>query len=556
VELDADLMITLTNVDGVFSSCPGQFSSQGDPPKLLHTFNPDDPMTEALEYAIDLRVGRGGMAAKVDAATFALNHGVPSVICNGHEPDILQKVVSGKAVGTFFTKAHQQQAAPFVRAMAAKEAGRVLSSIQSMQRKKILEAISEGIKGRELAILEANARDVAAAERSFNAEGWTAQKENLLARLVLTQEKLHNLVNGVEHLFHNVAGNAVGNNLKWCKVADGLYLEQESCPLGVVLCVFEARPQVLPEVAALCVASGNALIFKGSHFSKNTLGVFHQIISDALKANKIPSEAVMALETRSDVSELLALDDHIDMVIPRGGRDFMDAIKSSTNIPVLGDPDGVCHVYVHSDADIEMAKHIIYDSKVEDRSGGNVMGSLLVHTRLWEDGGVDELLEPLLAAGIVVYAGPRARAMFKSATSSMPPARNMHTEYRFNACAVEVVESVEGAIEHIREFGSGHTDVIITEDQQVSAKFLKQCGSSCVFHNCSSRFSHGYCFGLGAEVGTSNKGHMRGPMGIEGLLTSKWVMRGQGHAVRDFEDKTFQYVHEKKCVTCGLQIRE
>jgi len=560
VELDASLMVMLTNVDGIYTSPPGTFSSTGEPPKLLHTLNPDDPATDSLEFAMDKRVGRGGMAAKVDAAKFALNHGVPSIICNGHENDVLQKIMSGKPVGTFFTKAHQQQTAPFVKVMAAKAASRALVALHSSQRKKILETIVEQLKRKEALILDANSRDIALAEKKFNADGWTNQNENKLAKLVLSDKKLKSIIRGIEMLTQNSAGQAVGKNLKWCKLAEGLYLESESVPLGVVLCVFEARPQVLPEVAALCIASGNAVIFKGSKEAANTVRVFHQIFADALKACNASPDAVTMLDTRSEVSDMLALDEHIDMVIPRGSKGLVDAIKGSTKIPILGDADGVCHVYVHEKADMEMASRIIYDSKVENSAGGIAMGSLLVHSSMWEDGKLEELIQPLVDIGVVVYAGPRARAMFRSQTASMPVAKNMHMEFRTNAFAVEVVESVDQAIDHIREYGSGHTDVIVTEDHEAARKFLKEVDSSCVFLNCSSRFSDGYSFGLGAEVGASNRGHMRGPMGIEGLMSAKWILRGKGHAVKDFNsgegEEGLEFIHEKKCVTCGLQIRE
>lgn len=259
--------------------------------------------------------------------------------------------------------------------------------------------------------------------------------------------------------------------------------------------------------------------------------------------------------------ELLALEDQIDVVIPRGSKQLVDAIKSNTKIPVLGDADGVCHVYIHSDADLEMAIDIVADSKVDNRGVGSAMGALLVHAKLWEGDAVDRLIQPLLDSGVVVYCGPRAHAMYKHRTAGMPPCKNMHQEYRFAACVVEVVDDVKGAVEHIREYGSGHTEVIVTEDQQAATTFLREVDSSCVFHNASSRFSDGYSFGLGAEVGHSNKGHMRGPMGIEGLLSNKWILRGKGHALRDFQSRggqeaSLQFVHEKKCVTCGLQIRE
>lgn len=556
VELRADLMITLSTVDGVYTAPPGRLSSMGSTPKLINTLNPADPDFQNLEFGREQRVGRGGMAAKVDAAKFALNHGVPSVLANGCNPNILERLLAGKTVGTLFTNAAEKDTAPSVKAGQAKAAGQAMSFLNASTRKLVLETMAKEIGRKQDVILSANADDLAVIN--------TLPPEEIakydLRHFTLNKRKIKSLVQGIEHIAFTAA-NAVFNNNKWCKVTDGLYLEQQSVPMGVALCVYETHADIVPQLGAMCIASGNAIMFKPMAEANKTSTLFHSIIVDALTANGISPNAVMMLHKRDDLEEFLALHDQVDLVIPRGSVQLLTQVEDSTKIPILGDSAGVCHVYVHADADLETAQRIVLDSKCETSLGQYGMQTLLVHANWLEDDRFDQLIAPLHKAGVALHSGPRLRGKYyrkeSQAAHTLTPARSLHGEYGTHACAVEVVGSVSEAIAHINEYGSHHTDCVITQDEMVSKQFSREVESACVFVNASVRLSDGYSFGLGAEVGVNtSKGPLRGPVGIEGLMTAKWTLKGKGHIAADFASGQDIYIHEKKCVTCGLQIRD
>jgi len=569
VRLDAQLLMLLTSVDGVYCSIPGRPTTAGTAPKLLSCFSPDDPGTKIVEYGKDQRVGRGGMAAKVAAAVFALKHGVPSVIANGTRQDTIKDILAGKAVGTFFTRRKEDQTPPHIMAIAAKAAGKVLAGLPSGQRRKVLEQISNGIKNRASSVMEANSRDVAELQERSNTEDMAMGVYNSrIKQLRLSRARLNSLIKGIDHLAMT-AGDSVGRNLQWCKLSEGLYLEQEAAPLGTVLCVSEALPDVLPQVAALCIASGNALLMRGSGDIKHTMQAFHSIIASALDAAKVPHEAVALLESRGYVNDLLQLEEHVNLVIPRGGKALTEYIRANSRIPVMGGPSGPGYVYVHHDADLDMAIRVAVDSKCEMSGGHPEMGVLLLHSRWLEQGKLEDFTGPLQRAGVAVLAGPRVRSLFAPQASKLVAARELGSDYTHGECAVEVVESVEQAMDLVRQHGTGCVDVIVTEDEATARSFLKQVGSACVLHNCSTRLADGYFFGMGAEAafGSMRDGDHRGPVGIEGLMMGKWILRGKGHVSADFLASegharlgegtgASALIHEKKCVTCGLQIRD
>jgi len=552
VELQADLMITLSSVDGIYTAPPGRLSSMGTTPKLLNTLNPSGTEFAAIEFGRDQRVGRGGMAAKVDAAKFALNHGVHVVLANGLKRDVLDKILLGKTEGTLFTNAAARDTAPHVKAAEARSAGKAMAYMNASHRKKILEDIAKDISKKTELLISANTDDMAALGTMTPQDGPLRD----LKRYTLNKRKLESVVTGIEQMAFSAA-NSVGRNLKWCKVTDGLYLEQEAVPMGVVLCVYEAEPDIVPQVAALCIASGNAALFKSQmSTTPKTAEVFHSIVITALKNNGVSPKAIMMLDQRDDLEEYLGLTENVDLVIPRGSSQLIDYISHNTKIPVLGDAEGLCHVYVHSDADFDIAQRVILDSKCETSRGHYAMETLLLHSSWMDDGRFEDLIAPLIKAGVTVHSGPRLRAQYKAHVAKLAPARSFQ-EFGAMACAVEVVSSLEDAIEHINEFGSNHTDVVVSEDELVVKQFSREIESACVFVNASTRLSDGFVFGLGAEVGVSTrKGPLRGPVGIEGLMTAKWTLKGRGHGAADFASGDDIYIHEKKCVTCGLQVRD
>jgi len=301
---------------------------------------------------------------------------------------------------------------------------------------------------------------------------------------------------------------------------------------GVLLIIFESRPDALPQIAALAIRSGNGLILKGGKEAARSCAALHAVVCDAISsvAPSVGPGLISLVTSRADVGELLKLDDVIDLVIPRGGNALVRAVSEATRIPVLGHADGVCHMFVDAGAahDVPAAVRLIADAKLDYPAACNAVETVLVSSA-WAAGGRGEaLVAGLRAAGVEsVFGGPAAAAAL-----GLPPAADLHTEYGCAALTLELVPDLPAAIHHIHEHGSGHTEAIITADPAAAAAFLNGVDSACVFANASTRFADGFRFGLGAEVGISTaRIHARGPVGVEGLLTAKWVMRGGGQVV-------------------------
>jgi delta-1-pyrroline-5-carboxylate synthetase len=260
------------------------------------------------------------------------------------------------------------------------------------------------------------------------------------------------------------------------------------------------------------------------------------VITEAIP-DTVGSKLIGLVTTRAEIPELLKLDDVIDLVIPRGSNKLVSDIKSSTKIPVLGHADGICHVYVDKSANLEMARQIVLDAKTDYPAGCNAMETLLVHKDLVEKGWLNSISVDLRSEGVTLYGGQKASSLL-----NIPLARSLHHEYCSLACTIEIVDDVYAAIDHINLYGSAHTDSIVTEDHEVADVFLRQVDSAAVFHNASTRFSDGARFGLGAEVGIStSRIHARGPVGVDGLLTTRWILKGSGQVVDG--DKAISYTH-------------
>ena len=484
----------------------------------------------------------------------------------GHHQDVLQKIFEGRSVGTLFTRMAEDQAAPHVRAMEARAASRELVTKPASDRRAILETFAKKISKNVELILSANQDDLntLGSHSGVDSEvnpGALKRAQQHARSVALTKRKVKALSTAVECIAIQ-ASNAVGKNTRWMKVADGLYLEQEAVPMGVALCVFDdTSPDAVAQVAALCLASGNAVMLKGTERAgQKTIAVMHSLLTEALREHKVSSNACTLIHHREAFEDYLSLDGHIDLVIPRGGRELQQFVNNSTKIPVLGDSEALCHVYVHKDADVAMAANIIFDSKCSYTGFGQyALQNILVHAAIIEQGGLEELLTPLTSNGVTVFAGPRLRAQFRTQTLKMPAARSLNVEWDAVgqwACAIEVVDTLDDAIAHINVHGSHHTDVIVTADDLEARIFNKGVQSACVFHNCSIRFSDSYAFGLGQQVGMETKRNAsRGPVGIEGLMTSKWLLKGQGHVTESVgEVRSSSWVLQKKCVTCGMDV--
>jgi delta-1-pyrroline-5-carboxylate synthetase len=489
---EADLLILLSDVDGVHTAPPGNPGSQ-----LIHTFNPSTDMHK-INFEGKSKVGTGGMGSKVLAAQQALDNKCNVVIANGLQGRNIVDVVHGKRVGTLFSY-HKDDAHTRDMAIQARNASRILQTTPQETRSKILLAIADALHKNQDLILQENQKDIQLAEKDTNLSS------SSLARLKLNPKKIDTLIEGVRSIA-NSSKDPIGKVLRSMELAPDLILKQQTVPLGVLLIIFESRPDAVVQIASLAVCSGNGLMLKGGKEALHSNRILHKVIVDAISEfdSSIPREIIGLVETREEITELLALDDLIDLVIPRGSSELVSFIQRNTRIPVLGHSEGICHVYVDKSADLEKAVPIVIDSKTDYPAACNAMETLLVHVDLLKNG-LERLVQELQRVGVTVNVGPKLAQRLDEAPSlkGLKKAPTLKLEYSELECAVEIVDSIQDAINHVHKHGSSHTDSIVTEDTEAAEKWLRDVDSACVFHNASTRFADGYRFGLGAEVGIS-----------------------------------------------------
>nr|AKN79293.1 delta1-pyrroline-5-carboxylate synthase 2 [Betula platyphylla] len=535
LELKADLLVMLSDVEGLYSGPPSDPKS-----KLIHTYIKKKHQGE-ITFGDKSRLGRGGMTAKVEAAVCAADAGIPVVITSGYATDNIIKVLQGEHLGTLFHKdAHLwtlvREVGACEMAVAARESSRQLQALQTQERKKILLDIADALEANESLIMVENEADVAAAQEA-------GYEKSLISRLALKPGKASTYIlrSRISSLAKSVRKLAemeepIARVLSRVEISDGLVLEKTSSPLGVLLVVFESRPDALVQIASLAIRSGNGLLLKGGKEAKRSNVILHKVITSAIP-DSVGDKLIGHVTSREEIPDLLKLDGVIDLVIPRGSNKLVSEIKSLTKIPVLGHADGVCHVYVDKLANMDMARRIIHDAKIDYPAACNTMETLLVHKDLVHNGGLNELIIELQSEDVTLRGGPRASTFLNIAEAT-----SLHHEYSSMACTIEIVDDVKAAIDHIHQHGSAHTECIITEDSEAAETFLHQVDSAAVFHNASTRFCDGARFGLGAEVGIStSRIHARGPVGVEGLLTTRWILRGHGQVVDG--DKGVNYTH-------------
>jgi len=407
---------------------------------------------------------------------------------------------------------------------AAANAALELAMTTAETRDAALEAMATAIEDASAEILAANAVDVEQAEEQLAAGQYS---QALVDRLELSDAKLASIVEMVRSVADQ--SDPIGQTVNARELAPGLDLFEVRVPLGVVAAVFESRPDALVQIAALGAKSGNAVILKGGSEAAESNRVLHQIIEDA--TTMFPSGWSALIEAREDVETVLERDDAVDLVMPRGSGEFVAHVESSTRIPVLGHTEGVCHVFIDADADPEMATAIAMDAKTQYPAVCNAMETLLVHEAIAE-----EVLPPLIGqlrdAGVTLRGDAQTREVL--ALDPVTP-DDWRTEYGDLELSIGTVTSLDAAIEHINTNGSKHTEAIVTEDRQRARRFMQAVDAASVFHNASTRFADGYRYGLGAEVGiATGKTHARGPVGVEGLTTTKYYLEGEGHRVAEF----------------------
>jgi len=429
-----------------------------------------------------------------------------------------------------------------VRALAerAKAASRRLASPGPGAKDAALEAIARRLEAETVAILAANGADVAGAEALVSR---AEMEEALLARLRLDAKKLAAMVDGVRAVarLENPSGRVLARTL----LDDGLLLEKVACPLGVLAVVFESRPDAVTQISALAVRSGNAVILKGGREAARSTGALVSAIRAGLAESGLPEDAVQSVADRSSVDALLALDDLVDLVIPRGSNALVKSIRGRTRIPVLGHAEGVCHVYVDAAADPEMAVSIVLDAKLTYPAACNAVETVLVHRAAVADV-LLPLLGRLLEKGVEVRGCEETRAAAHGLPVAEATEEDWDAEYGAPVVAAKVVGSLDEAIEHVNRHGSGHTEAIVTADRSSAERFLAEVDAAGVFHNASTRFADGYRYGLGAEIGiATGKLHARGPVGLEGLVTHRWLLRGHGQVTASYGSGGRAFRHER-----------
>ena len=405
-------------------------------------------------------------------------------------------------------------------ARAAREAARTLAKTDAEQRRRALDRIADAIVAREAEILTANAADVAAARAAGSTDA-------MIDRLTLDRGRLAAMARAVREVaaLPEVVGRV---DAKWQR-PNGLDIERVRIPLGVVAMIYEARPNVTTDAAALCLKTANAVILRSGSEAHRSSVALGEAIAAALEESGLPAAAVQVMPTtdRAALYELLTRDEEIDLVIPRGGESLIRAVAEKSRIPVLKHYKGVCHVYVHGAADLEMALRICENGKAQRPGVCNAVETILV------DRAVAERFVPMLVGrfteiGVEVRGDEQVRALGGAGVVAATEA-DWAEEYLAKIVAVRVVDGMDAAIAHIERYGSDHTESIVTRDAAAGERFLAECGSSTVVVNASTRFADGGELGLGAEIGISTtRLHAYGPMGAEGLTTLKFVVRGEG----------------------------
>lgn len=406
-----------------------------------------------------------------------------------------------------------------------------MASTDIAVRNAALEKIAESLLAGKERIFEANAKDM---ER--------AQADNILPavikRLKFSEAKLSDAIAGIHNLIA-LPDPLFRIQLKR-QLDEGLTLVRETCPIGVIGVIFEARPDAMVQIASLCIKSGNCAILKGGSETRETNKLLFELIYEAALSSGLPQGCLFQAEQRDEVAELLACHESVDLLIPRGSNAFVQYIMNNTKIPVLGHADGICHIYVDKDFDLEKAIPVIIDAKTQYTAACNAVETLLVH-----QDALEKLMPPLQKAFEEYKISLRATSDIADRYGSeLATEEDFSTEYLDLIISAKTVENIDEAIWHINKYGSHHTDCIITEDNKAAEYFMRMVDSAGVYQNCSTRFADGFRYGFGAEVGISTgKIHARGPVGLEGLVTYKYKLFGNGQIVGDYASgrKSFHF---------------
>ena len=384
-------------------------------------------------------------------------------------------------------------------------------------------------------ILSANEKDLEFAKKEGIAQP-------LIARLALNEEKVSGMAKGIRSVV--ALEDPVGKVKSTMEMDQDLVVRQVTCPIGVIGAIFESRPDAIPQISSLCLKSGNAVILKGGTEAQNSNKVIVNLLVEAIsKVPGLPTSAVQMIETRSEVADMLKEDKYIHLVVPRGSNAFVKYIQENTRIPVLGHSEGVCHGYIDKLADLDKSIRICLDSKLQYPAACNAMETLLVHK---------DIAEKVLPDLVGIFKEKQVELVGCVKTCQVVPEvplaheSDWDMEYNDLQLSIKIVDSFSEAVKFINRHGSGHTDVIITENLERAEQFLNEVSSSSVMWNASTRFADGFRYGLGAEIGIStNRTHARGPVGLEGLIIYKYKLYGNGHVAGDYSGaKAREFTHK------------
>ncbi|CAC9894802.1 unnamed protein product [Aureobasidium pullulans] len=444
---------------------------------------------------------------------------------------------------------------PASAAKAAKLSSRTLAILSTSDRNSALQSIHDALSASKSDILAANARDLEIATKSAE-DGELSQ--SILKRLDLSRPgKFEDMLKGILDVMG--LDDPVGKVDMRTELDDGLILQRQSCPIGVLLIIFEARPEVIANIASLAIKSANAAILKGGKESTESFKIISTVISKALESTKVPNDSIQLVTTRDAVDPLLQLSQYIDLVIPRGSNELVRHCQREAHMPVLGHADGLCHYYIHPDAEPEMAASVIVDSKTDYPAACNSLESLLVHEDALKTI-LPGVASALLAKGVSLRCDPASKAALSETLDKHEAAMlqeagesDFDTEFLDLILAVKTIprtenplDAVDAAVEHINMHGSHHTDAILTSSEETADRFCNGVDSACKFWNCSTRMSDGMRFGFGTEVGIStNKVHARGPVGLEGLCIHEYRIKGSGQGAAMYGSGGRQWKHKK-----------
>jgi glutamate-5-semialdehyde dehydrogenase len=406
-------------------------------------------------------------------------------------------------------------------AVKAREASRRLATTSTQQRNRALHAMSHALMAKQDEVLEANAADMDAARAKNTAAP-------LLDRLELTPQRLKAISEAVKSLAQ--LPDPIGEVVAGKRMANGIWLQQIRVPLGVVAMIYEARPNVTADAAALCVKTGNAVVLRGGSMAIQSNLALTRVLAAAALGAGLPDGTIQSVESTDHeaANELMGLHGYIDVLIPRGGAGLIKSVVENSKVPVIETGVGNCHIYIHESADPEMAKRIVINAKCQRPGVCNAAETLLID-EAFHAAVLPAILKALEAEGVTIHADDKTRAL--GAVTRVVPAteEDWHTEYLDMDIACKVVENLDAAIEHVNTYGTSHSEAIVTQDYAAAQRFLAEVDAAAVYVNASTRFTDGGEFGLGAEIGISTqKLHARGPMGLASLTSTKWLAMGSG----------------------------